>query len=312
MVALAVSADSRAGNLADSDDKLYVEDLEVLHADVLEHVRVLWSKANIQDPAHNIAHITAVTDHVKCAIATEPQGRHRNMLVVLAAILHEADDSKLFPESDGSTNTRRILEEVLPPGQHRRSVMDEIVEIIDLVSARKNKHAGVAAGSEWKLLVRDADRIEAIGEVGIARCYAYNRKVDKPLFLDSTPRATTEEELWKIATPERFASYTDSVSMIDHYYDKLLHLQKCSSGSAYMEALMKERLQILIDFVLDFGLRGRVNEPELQALQAKWCPGKKKRGPEDTEGAVPEAKGQKVAAEQSCSARGPSVSEGEA
>lgn len=299
MVTLGVLADSLKGKPSDSDEQVCVPDPSVLYNDVLDRVRALWSKANIQDPAHNIAHITAVMDHVKGAIAAETQGTHRNMLLVLAAILHEADDSKLFPESDGSTNTRRILSEALPAGQRRDLLIDDICEIIDLVSARKNKHCGVAAGSEWKLLVRDADRIEAIGEVGIARCYAYNRKVDKPLFLDSTPRPKTEEELWKIATPERFANYTDSTSMIDHYYDKLLHLQKCSSGSDFMEALMKERLQILVDFVLDFGRNGKVNEPELQALQAKWCPSKKHRM-EDSDSAKPDVKVRKIAAHRLC------------
>ena len=46
----------------------------------------------------------------------------------------------------------------------------------------------------------------------------------------TTPRAKTEEELWAIATPERFAAYVGaSDSMVDHFYDKLLHLNQCGS-----------------------------------------------------------------------------------
>lgn len=295
MVALAVPADLCARALTDSYTQPGSVSPNALYDDVLERVRALWLEKNIQDPAHDINHIVTVTAHVKGAIAAESQGRHRDILVVLAAILHEADDSKLFPESDGSTNTRRILADVLEAGPQRDGFIDEVVNIVDLVSARKNKHSAVEAGNEWKLLVRDGDRIEAIGEVGIARCFAYNRKVGTPLFLDSTPRATTEEELWKIATPARFAAYNDSVSMMDHYYDKLLHLQKCSSGSAYMEGLMKERLQILVDFVLAFGRSGQVNVGELEALQAKWCPSKKRRL-DDQENVQPAAVIQKVAA----------------
>ena len=36
---------------------------------------------------------------------------------------------------------------------------------VDLVSTRKNKQAAVPDGDAWKLIVRDADRIEAVGEV---------------------------------------------------------------------------------------------------------------------------------------------------
>merc|ERR1712187_754712 len=114
-----------------------------------------------------------------------------------SAILHEVDDTKLF-KTDGSTNVRRILNQVLPCCSAKSDFIEEVVGIIDLVSARKNKDSGVPEGHEWKLIVRDADRIEAVGEIGIARCYAYNRKVGTPLFLDSTPRATDVKELWSI------------------------------------------------------------------------------------------------------------------
>jgi len=233
-------------------------------------VRKQWEEFDVQDPAHSMEHILAVTQHVKGSVAEASYGETRDFLVVMAAILHEADDVKLF-KADGSDNARKILNAVLGDCAEKAQVCDDIVEIVDLVSARKNKNSSVPAGEDWKLLVRDADRIEAVGDVGIARCYAYNMKVNRPHFLETTPRATTEEELWKIATPERFAAYTDSVSMIDHYYDKLLHLQKCASGSQYLELRMKERLQVMVDFCLEFGRTGQVDLPRLEALKAKWC-----------------------------------------
>mmetsp|Transcript_20854 Transcript_20854/g.39782 ORF Transcript_20854/g.39782 Transcript_20854/m.39782 type:complete len:290 (+) Transcript_20854:65-934(+) len=256
--------------------------LNGIYADVFKKVDVLISSVRILDPAHNMVHIRAVTDHVRRALAAEPLDPHREALLVLAALLHEADDPKLFGTSDDA-NTRKILSDCLTSDDgaegdtgatlgEASAVASEVCEIISLVSARKNKDAGVAPGSEWKLIVRDADRIEAIGEVGIARCYAFNQKVGSPLYRPTTPRAVTQEELWAIATPARFASYSgDSDSMIDHYYDKLLHLSRCGSGNSYLEAKQQARLQEMIDFVLAFGKTGEVDVPALEAYKDKHC-----------------------------------------
>jgi len=258
--------------------------------EILDHVRELLESGGAKDPAHDVKHVEAVTAHVKQALLEEDSldDRHKSV-AVMAALLHEADDEKLFPGSGiNATNTRRILAQCLPvaiesgavPGgkEAQASITDEVVEVIDRVSARKNKDAGVPKGKEWQLIVRDADRIEAVGEVGIARCFAYNQKVGAPLFVASTPRPTNEKEIWQIATPERFAAYNgESASMIDHYYDKLLHLQKCGSGSKYLEGQLNARLQIMLDFVLEFSRKGEVDVDALKLLQAKHCGSKPKQ-----------------------------------
>lgn len=251
-------------------------DVAALAAATDAAVESLFIAAKLKDPAHNMQHVREVTSHVKEATRAEPLGPLRDAVVLLAAILHEADDSKLFKTSVDDENARRILAEVLPAEWDGAMAFTEIVvEVIGLVSARKNKHGGVPENEEWKLIVRDADRLEAIGEVGIARCYAYNQKVGTPTFLETTPRARTAEELWKIATDERFAAYQDSVSMVDHFYDKLLHLAKCSSGNAYLRRKMDGPLQALVDFCLDFGEKGTVDVDRCERLKEKYCSGKK-------------------------------------
>mmetsp|Transcript_151863 Transcript_151863/g.268144 ORF Transcript_151863/g.268144 Transcript_151863/m.268144 type:complete len:269 (+) Transcript_151863:53-859(+) len=238
--------------------------LNGIYADVFKKVDVLISSVRILDPAHNMVHIRAVTDHVRRALAAEPLDPHREALLVLAALLHEADDPKLFGTSDDA-NTRKILSDCLTSDDGAEG---DTGATLGEASAVASEDAGVAPGSEWKLIVRDADRIEAIGEVGIARCYAFNQKVGSPLYRPTTPRAVTQEELWAIATPARFAAYSgDSDSMIDHYYDKLLHLSRCGSGNSYLEAKQQARLQEMIDFVLAFGKTGEVDVPALEAYK---------------------------------------------
>jgi uncharacterized protein len=265
--------------------KLDGEHVQELCRNVLQHVRNLFETI-AKDPAHNVLHIEAVTDHVVKSWHEENLNDRQKIITVLAALLHEADDSKLFPQNDAGQNGRKILRDcfstavvdgTLPQRvEASDALIDEIVDVIDLVSASKNKHTAVSKGSEWKLLVRDADRIEALGEVGIARCFAYNQKIGMELFLPTTPRPKTEEDVWKIATPERFAAYDgNSASMVDHYFDKLLHLEKCASGNAYLEKQLRARLQVMLDFVLEFGRTGEVDVAMLEVLQAKHCGGKK-------------------------------------
>ena len=80
--------------------------------------------------------------------------------------------------------------------------------------------------------------------------------------MESTPRATTREELEKIATPERFKNYTGkSLSMIDHYYDKLLHLSNMHTQNQYLLNEAKKRHDIMVNFCLEFG---RENYPWIE------------------------------------------------
>jgi HD superfamily phosphodiesterase len=238
-----------------------------------EKMESLLDEVVVKDPAHNMRHIEAVTEHVSNALTVTDLDAEQSMVCLLAAVLHEADDDKLFKTEDYA-NARRIVKDILAenwPKERIQVLADNVVEIIDLVSARKNKHREAPTGEEWKLIVRDADRIEAMGEVGIARCYAYNKKVGRPLFLGSTERATTEEELQKIATPERFAAYQDSMSMMDHYYDKLLHLAVCGSGNSALEAQMQPRKQVMIDLCLEFGRTGEIDKDKMEGLLELHC-----------------------------------------
>lgn len=257
--------------------------MNALCNDVLQQVQILFETAGARDPAHNVRHVEAVAEHVRRALREERLSERQQLVAVLAALLHEADDAKLFPANpDSGDNARAVLRECLPSAlaagvlpdakDAAEALPDEVVEVIDLVGCRKNKDGSVPAGAEWKLIVRDADRIEAVGEVGIARCFAYNQKVGAPLFLPTTPRPRTEEEIWKIATPDRFAAYSgESDSMIDHYFDKLLHLQRCGSGNRYLEGELQARLQTMLDFVLRFSETGDVDVQELETLQATHC-----------------------------------------
>ena len=108
---------------------------------------------------------------------------------LLAALLHDADDHKLF-NTENNENARTFLEK---EGLEAETI-EQICTIINAVSFSKNR--GKRPETLEGKIVQDADRLDAIGAIGIARTFAYGGKVGRPL--------------------------SDS---IEHFYDKLLLLK---------------------------------------------------------------------------------------
>ena len=87
-------------------------------------------------------------------------------IVAVAALLHDADDHKLF-NTENNANARTFLGmQGIEP-----ETIERICDIINSVSFSKNK--GKTPKSLEAKIVQDADRLDAIGAIGIARTFAY-------------------------------------------------------------------------------------------------------------------------------------------
>lgn len=219
----------------------------------------IFKKSNICI-SHGISHAMEVTIHafkaLQCISLPETSSKRIKENVLLAALLHDADDRKFFPSNTDFENARLIIKECCKDDD-----MDDIITMIDLVSTSKNGNNKPSNfdSQPWLLIPRWADRIEAVGWIGIKRCWDYTLTSDRLLFTPYTQRAQNELELKLIATKERFDSYKgSSASMIDHYYDKLLHIDEV--GNEYIDNQIKYRKQIMIDFCIDFGIKGYVDQ----------------------------------------------------
>ena len=95
-------------------------------------------------------------------------------IVALAALLHDADDHKLF-RTKNNANARRFLEE--------QQVEEEQIEVIcgtiNAVSFSRNKEK--RPDTLEAKIVQDADRLDAIGAIGIARTFAFGGEHGRPL-----------------------------------------------------------------------------------------------------------------------------------
>ena len=209
--------------------------------------------------SHGIDHAIRVLDHVKHALAVEPQRApaDMNLSIMLAALLHDADDRKFFgPFSKNAENILDQVLEILSPSK-ARAIKEETLLSISLVSASKNGNTIPVCAQKNPLLLfpRHADRIEATGEIGILRCWQYSLERGRPLHVETTPRPTTVSEVMDAATPDRFLTYQsrgESDSMIDHVLDKLIHLVNplAKHPNTYFNSIGGNNLDPLLEICL--------------------------------------------------------------
>lgn len=157
-------------------------------------------------------------------------------LVYLASLLHDVDDYKLVgQESEQFCNAKAFLRNEKYP----EDKIEKICHIISQVSF-KGKDSVTPDTIEAKI-VQDADRLDAIGAIGIARTFAYGGNHKIPMHI---PNMKYKENM----TAEEY--YNNVGTTINHFYEKLLKLKDLMNTETaksmakyrheYMEAFLKE------------------------------------------------------------------------
>lgn len=160
------------------------------------------------------------------------------IITELAALLHDIDDHK-FNGGDWEAGTRKakqILEEHHVPEQ----ASIHICQIIGKVSFKGANVLSVPDSIEGKS-VQDADRLDAIGAIGIARAFAYGGNKNRMIY-------DPDEEV--VLHQSREAYFNAGSHTINHFYEKLLLLkdtmntptgkQMAASRHAFMEQFLKQ------------------------------------------------------------------------
>jgi uncharacterized protein len=134
-------------------------------------------------------------------------------VVELAALLHDIADPKFY---DGNEEIGpKTAKEFLQKQAVDAAIIDHVDKIIRNISF-KNSFQNAGFRSKELDVVQDADRLDAIGAIGIARAFNYGGFKNRPLYDPGIPpnQALTKEE------------YKNSVSpTINHFYEKLLLLK---------------------------------------------------------------------------------------
>ncbi len=148
------------------------------------------------------------------------------LVIQLGALLHDIADSK-FHDGD-ETIGPKIAREFLLKQDVDLQAIDHVINIIENISFKGGNEAQKFKSAELDV-VQDADRLDAMGAIGIARCFNYggfkNREIYNP---DIEPNLTMGKAEYK-------ASNGPS---INHFYEKLLllkHKMNTKTGKALAE-----------------------------------------------------------------------------
>ncbi len=158
-------------------------------------------------------------------------------IVEMAALLHDVDDWKLRV---GLTRKHRAKEWLLDNGIEPE-IINKICDVIYKVSF-KGANVNTPVTNPECAAVQDADRLDAIGAIGIARTFAYGGSRGRSIYDPDVPPVLHND----------FEEYKNSKApTINHFYEKLLLLKdrmQTKSGRAMAE----QRHEFMVDFLDQF------------------------------------------------------------
>lgn len=190
-----------------------------------------------QGAGHGMDHVNRVLVNAR-AIQSVAGGDR--LVIELAALLHDVGDAKFH---DGVERSAEFSREILLPLGLDVEIIDHIAEIVDKISFRKG-----IGGKELTLegqVVQDADRLDALGAIGIVRTIEYGSVFDQPFY--------------RVGDSLDHESGT-LPSGIGHFHQKLFKLRRLMNTEAARE-IAGQREEFMREFLKQyFRENGELNE----------------------------------------------------
>ena len=185
---------------------------------------------------HDWFHIERVYKNALLIAADENVDK---FIVSLGALLHDIADAKFYDGDE--TVGPKLARDFLESEQVTEEIIIHIENIINYISFKTSLISGEKFTSPELSVIQDADRLDAIGAIGIARCFNYGGFKNSVMYdPEIAPNLNmTKEEYKKSTTPT-----------INHFYEKLLLLKDkmntktgkkiANSRHAYMEGFLQQ------------------------------------------------------------------------
>ena len=175
----------------------------------------------------------------RTAIKINEQEKGDNFIIQLAALLHDVADWKFH---DGNEEIGpQLAREWLEGSDVDERVIRNVCQIIRDISF---KGAGVITQMKTPegMIVQDADRLDAIGAIGIARAFAYGGSKGREIYNpDIMPESHNSFEQYK----------KSKGTSVNHFYEKLL-LLKDLMNTKTARKIAKKRHDVMVDFLVHF------------------------------------------------------------
>lgn len=200
---------------------------------IAEIERFVKQEMGEDSTGHDWHHVDRVRKNALAIAAGEEAGDR--IIIEMAALLHDIPDEKL---NDSAEAGREKLDEFLVSLGLDETLIHKINEIVYSISF-KGGNGSVLPSIEAKI-VQDADRLDAIGAIGIARAFAYGGKKGQQIY---APELGVRENM----TVEEYRN--GKSSSINHFYEKLLKLKSLmNTGTAIR---MAEERQLFMEAFLN-------------------------------------------------------------
>ena len=202
------------------------------------HHTILFVKEKLQNAegGHDWFHVERVYNN---ALLIAEEESCDLQVIKLAALLHDVADSK-FHNGD-ETLGAKMAREFLVAQNVAEETINHVIAIIENISYKGGNFEKEFHSKELEI-VQDADRLDAIGAIGIARTFNYGGFKNRPLYNPNIqPNLNMSKEEYK----------NSEAPTLNHFYEKLL-LLKDKMSTETGKKIAKKRHNFMVSFLSQF------------------------------------------------------------
>lgn len=182
---------------------------------------------------HGLQHALRVYSNAKKINAVE---KGNEKIVITSALIHDTVDKKLFENFEERIN---YVKNFLKLNNYTSEEIDEIVYIISNISWNKGKN--IELNSINAKIVRDADRLDALGAMGIIRAIEFG----------NSKKCNFYDDVNIVFDKNKYKFNETTTSTLSHFYDKLLLIKDKLHTKTALK-LAEERHNFMLTFLNQF------------------------------------------------------------